>query len=203
MNEYHDVLKRTYVASASTSKTEENSSGKKTKTTITSCSQKVVPTTPGRGTLKGTTLPLPSCRVEHPVYRCPEEDCEFCLNLSGRPLDGGYNVNYIHVHTCTEENDSFKNGKGHMNGAKTNYTTRQLAETVVNEFVGENNAALSTDAINALLENKVVPAKYNPNQKGRKTHIGGIKNIKQAVRTFFCFVVVAGKATLIQDHLFS
>ena len=90
-----------------------------------------------------------------------------------------------------------------MNGAKTNYTTRQLAETVVNEFVGKNNAALSTDAINALLENKVVPAKYNPNQKGRKTHIGGIKNIKQAVRTFFCFVVVAGKATLIQDHLFS
>jgi hypothetical protein len=63
----------------------------------------------------------------------------------------------------------------------------------VNEFVGKNNSALSTDTINALLENKVVPAKHNPKQRGRKPHIEGIKHIKQRVRTFF--VVVAGKTT--------
>ena len=214
MNEYHDHDRRTYVASWDTTKTtvkKGKGRGRKKKTVVKlkSCSQNVVPARPGflrEGARKSTVLPQPKHRADHMVFRCPEDKCEFCLNVLGRTGDGGFDVYYFHEHTCSKNNNSFRQCGGNMKGSHTNYSNKQLAGTIAHEFIGKTNKEINTNLIDTFLNGKVIPAKHNAKKKTKKSRVGGIKHIKQAVSMeylvwWWLFVVFIVLVVLIEPQL--
>ena len=157
MNEFHDKMKRTYVQKGVNTQSTKNGSSKVVhphSESVFVAASKCFGHVRGRrtkGAVVGFDLPAAAQSPDRKVSRCPQSFCQFCVVVTGNPTTGTFALNFWHDHTCAQNNNSWKNGAGHMRRSTTNLTSEQLAVTVYKQFFGMSNREINRKEVSKAL----------------------------------------------------